>query len=139
MQMQHESLKEQHYALEHELTHARTLKEASAESARFYKEQLDESTFRLQASEAHIVKLEQSLEALQRDATAEDSLLQSLQAVRSSGNCACATTLGIQRFMPTLPPTRLATSMRHSVKLPQTASCIHCAQPYEMYPLDTGM
>lgn len=67
--------------LEHELTHAKTLKEASAESARFYKEQLDETTCRLQSAESHITRLEQSLEALQRDAEAEDSLLQSLQVV----------------------------------------------------------
>lgn len=82
MQMQYESLKEQHQVLEHEMAHARTLKEASAESARFYKEQLDESTFRLQAAEGHIVRLQQALEALQRDAATEDSLLKSLQAVR---------------------------------------------------------
>eukprot|EP00892_Ulva_mutabilis_P003498 jgi/Ulvmu1/151/UM001_0155.1 len=80
LKMQHESLKEQHQVLEHEMTHARTLKEASAESARFYKEQLDESTFRLQAAETHILRLQQTLDTVKRDAAAEDALLKSLQA-----------------------------------------------------------
>lgn len=79
--MQHETLLEHHNLLQHELTHAKTVAEAAAEGAQYYRAQLDESTFRQQAAEGHVVQLQQSIAKLQRDATAEKSLLQSLQSV----------------------------------------------------------
>lgn len=81
LQMKHETLLEQHCLLQHELTHAKTVAQAAAEGAQYYRAQLDESTFRQQAAEGHVVQLQQSIATLQRDAAAEKSLLQSLQSV----------------------------------------------------------
>jgi hypothetical protein len=79
--MKHETLLEQHSLLQHELTHAKTVAEAAAEGAKYYRAQLDESTFRQQAAEGHVVQLQQTISKLQRDASAEKSLLLSLQSV----------------------------------------------------------
>lgn len=94
VQMKHETLLEQHGLLQHELMHARTLAQAAGEGARHYRAQLDESTFRQQAAEGHVVRLQQAVASLQRDAVAESALLQSLQEVR----CAPGTTT------PAFPP-----------------------------------
>ena len=85
--MKHETLLEQHNLLQHELKHAKTVAKAAAEGAQYYRAQLDESTFRQQAAEGHVVQLQQSIATLQRDAAGEKSLLQSLQSVCPHASC----------------------------------------------------
>jgi hypothetical protein len=84
VQLQHETLLEQHKLLQQDAAHAHTLAASSSARAAFYKHELETRSAQVQLAEDRAVRLQEDVDRLTGEALAGEAALAALQNVCSS-------------------------------------------------------